>query len=145
MADSGASWAQIVGRLPARMLTIAAALACLALAALVVVTLDSAYRTHVPIKVAGYTFGYGADDPSEADKLKSAINEQLGKLKLGVLKDDKAVVQNTSSKNGAGFQYDQIGGRCPDGETVIGIQPMASAEGSSLRFQCGKFPELRVP
>ncbi len=145
MAGSGASWAEVVGRLPARLLTIAAALACLAFAVLVGVTLDSAYRTHVPIKVAGYTFGFGADDPSDVGKLKSAINEQLDRLKSGVVRDDKAIVQNTSSKNGAGFQFDQIGGRCPDGETVIGIQPMPSAEGSSLRFQCGKLPELKVP
>jgi hypothetical protein len=145
MAEGGASWAAVVGRLPARLLTFAATLACLAFAALIGATLDSTYRTHVPIKVAGYVFGYGADDPSSVDKLRTAINEQLEKLKTGIVKDNTAIVQNTSSKNGAGFQFDQIGGRCPDGEAVVGIQPMPSGEGSSLRFQCGKMPELKVP
>ena len=114
MAERSGSWAEIVGRLPARLLTIAATPACLAFAALVGVTLDSAYRTHVPIKVAGYLFGYGADDPSDLDKLKAAI-----KLKPGISSADLVVtdpIPMVSNLNAAGATA-----KCPSGFKAIGF------------------------
>jgi hypothetical protein len=143
--EGDVDWVEILKALPKWLLTFGGALACLSLVALVAATADSTYRTHKPFRVAGYLFGYAADEPSDVDKLKSAINEQFEKLKSGIVKDEKAIVSNGSTKTGAGYQYDQIGGRCPDGESVVGIQPMPSDGGSALRFQCGKLPELRVP
>ena len=140
------SWAEIVGRLPARLLTIMAALACFALVLFIAAMLDSVYRTKEPIWIAGQPYGHTARAIEEqaVERLKGAINTEFAKLNTGASNDGKSPITNSSGKNGAGFEVNGQG-RCPDGEMIVGLQPMASSEGSSLRYQCGKLPQLKIP
>ena len=137
------SWAAVVGRLPATILVLMASLACLALAALIASTIVSVYYTHGSFYVAGYQFGYaqGADDLA---RLKASINEQFEKLARGIANDGKPPLGNFSTRSGSGAVSDVGVGRCPDGEMIVGIQPMQSSEGTSLKYQCGRVPELKV-
>jgi hypothetical protein len=50
-------WAEVVGKLPATLLTLVAAIACAAFIALVGVTLWSIFYTGVPVQIANYEFG----------------------------------------------------------------------------------------
>ncbi len=139
-----ANWIDIVMQIPRALLAWAGVLVCVAFATLVLATLDSTYRTRKPFRVAGFLFGYAADEPTEVEKLKAAVNEQFEKLKSGVVDDPRASISNASSKNGAGYHYDGQG-HCPAGEMVVGLQPLASSEGSSLAYRCAKLPELKIP
>jgi hypothetical protein len=77
-------------------------------------------------------------------KLKADLNTQFGLLRLSIPNYQMAI-QNTSSKNGAGYSPETGPGHCADGAMVVGIQPLASnGDGSGFRFQCGKLPELKV-
>jgi hypothetical protein len=138
-------WTDIVLQLPKALLAWAGILVCIAFTLLIIATIDSTYRTKVPFKVAGFLFGYAADEPTEVEKLKTAVNEQLEKLKSGVVDDHgpQGTITNSSSKNGAGASSNGQG-HCPSGEMIVGLQPLASSEGASLTYLCGKLPELKV-
>lgn len=140
------SWAEIVGQIPARLLTVMASLACFAFVLFVGAMLDSVYRTKEPIWIAGQPYGHTARAVEEqaVERLKVAINSQFAKLNAGASNDGKAPIANSSGKNGAGL-YVNGQGHCPDGEMIVGLQPMASSEGASLQYQCGKLPELKIP
>jgi hypothetical protein len=59
-------WAEVVGKLPATLLTLVAAIACATFIALVGVTLWSIFYTGVPIQIANYEFGSVVAPPPPA-------------------------------------------------------------------------------
>jgi hypothetical protein len=64
--EGAMGWAEVVGKLPARLLTLVAAIACAAFIALVGVTLWSIFYTGVPIQIANYEFGPVVPPPPAA-------------------------------------------------------------------------------
>jgi hypothetical protein len=74
--------------------------------------------------------------------LKIDLNSQFARLRTEEVANHGRPIQNTASKNGAGYSPDEGPGHCDAGSFVVGIQPLAGFSG--ITFKCAKLPLLAI-